>query len=590
MTFSTFKLFEQINFNQSILPTKHLQPTFRRNMKLLAVLALAGCLAIIQEIIYEPTFNLALDSRHVLFYHDYVTIDTQLTLFSTCSQMQRTRFSCETGNHRPTSHGRKTNKYLTSRQDHAVRACFRTNRMVMDALVTPSSPRERRNALLEVGKQLLTSISPLTADALAIIEPWVPKAYDAIKRAVTTHRRLKSSSVVRSNTEFQSNALEQDLCTETSLSFLSSHPDDVTGGPMEVLGQRMANSNLVQIEKMFSAIKSRNFESSDAIEDLLLRVCLYHTNNRHCQNMIDTSLLEVLPKRLLMSINGDIQFEMTIRIPRKLNTATLFTLRSNGRLLPDGTLQKLIVTDSALLVRDKFYDATNIKCSSNLEHEFCHHSALTTLGCEGRIINSGDASSCPVESSKWDTLKPRLTTTPMYTLYSSTQECTLCTDSEDSLDDNCSKLQTTEIISTTGIITCPESLTRLYHDFDDISVKRFNISAFPTTTDVATPTSMDSNLTSTLGRAIPLTAPLWLIILSTILSCLSFLHIGLSATIRLLRSLKDKKAKDTIGESDIATAPTTVTNQTTITNQTMIQQQQQFTEIKIDDETSSMAI
>lgn len=556
-------------------------PSDKRNMKLSTSLTIGSSIAAAKamtDILHEPTFNIAIDKNSALFYHEMLSIDTELHLRSSCSTLQRKKFACDA----KTSHGRKTNEFLNHNKKQTIDACFETNAIVMEAMMGPDGfgrdSRQRRGALLEVSKRLLTSISPLTADALSILEPMFPKALELAQKAFTSHRRMKSSRVVRSKTEFEQNALEQELCTETSLSILAAHPKDIESSYMQRLGQRLANTNLVQLERMFNAIRNRNYESSDAIEDLLLRVCKYHTDNQYCQDMIDLAVIEVTPTQLLMSHTGDILFRLSIKVPRKLNKATLYTLHSNGRLLPDGTLQKLVITNSVLHVRNEFYAANGIRCTSNLEQNFCHHTTLTTLGCEGNILNSGDASLCPVESSKWDTKKPKLTTTEKFTLFSSTEDCTICKHRDNSLDGGCSELKRSEIIVDTGIISCSASTTRVYHN-SDATITRFNISASPITAELDTQSTITGLAQVTFDSP-----PLWLIILSTILSLISALHLTLSATKELLRSRSNKKAEDTICA---AAATTTSVN---VTHQTNIQQNSpKPTEIQCDD-TTSMSI
>ena len=469
------------------------------------------------DILHEPTFNIAIDKTKTLFYHEFLNIETELHLRSSCSTLQQKKFDCDA----LTSHGRRTNEFLNHNKEQTIDACFKTNELVIQALMGPGGTkrdsRQRRGALLEVSKRLLTSISPLTADALAIIEPMVPKAIEMAKKAITSHRRMKSSTVVRSKTEFEQNTLERELCTDTSLSILAAHPKDMKSSLMETLGQKLANTNLVQLERLFNAIRNRHYESSDALEDVLLRVCKYHTDNHvYCQDMVDLAVIEVTPTRLMMSKTGDILFRLTIKVPRKLNKAVLYTLHSNGRLLPDGTLQKLVITNSVLNVRGAFYAANGIRCTSNLEQSFCHHSAITSLGCEGDILRHGDASSCPVEESKWDAEKPKLTTTKKFTLFSSTEDCTICKHRDNSLDGGCSKLKRSSVIIDTGIISCSASTTRVYHNAD-ARITQFNISRSPTQTHLD-----DSSTTSKLGQATFSSSPLWLIIYSTISTRLAF--------------------------------------------------------------------
>ena len=486
------------------------------------------------EVWHEPVFNIAIDQKPVLFYSEFLNIETELHIKSSCSTIENNQFSCDAFS----SHGRKTNDFLSQNKAIAVETCKKTNELILQSITEKSSVRNRRNALLEVGKTLLTSLSPLTADALAIIQPYLPELYKKAKKAFTSHSRHQSSRVVRSKTDFETEKLEQQLCSQTSLSLLAAHPNDQESSLLKIMGQTLANQNLVKIERMFNALRQKNFDSSDIIEDLLLRVCHHHTTNAQCQAMIDLAVIRVEPVTLQMSPVGDILLKLRVRVPRKLNNANLYTLHSNGRLLPNGILEQLVITPSVLHVRQRFYNANGIKCTSNIANTFCHHSSLTSLGCESDILVNGNASSCPVATSKWDKLKPKTTSNEHFTLFSTTETCTLCKNMRDSLDGSCTILRTNELIPSTGIITCPNSITRTYHDTQVIT-RKFNMTSAPEP-------SLDSiNSINDPGQGSTDHIPRWLQFCAIGFCLINGIHLLMAATKDLLRRLSRQTGEAT---------------------------------------------
>ena len=418
-----------------------------RKMKLALVSAFAGK-SMGKLILHEAEMNIAIESEKVTFYNEHLEIDADLLIRSSCSTLQNFDFQCSG----ETRQGSKINEALDKHQDVLMRACARTTADIINIHMHHlGNGRSRRNAIMAYGKKMLTEISPLCADAVNLLEIWVPKAVDAFKAWKTGHKGTKSTVVINKS-DFEKTAAKVDICSKVATSSIMNKVDNIHSS-IVTLGKQWANRNMQKIEKLFLAIKSENFESSNELEDFLITICTHHLPIPTCQALIDLGAIQVTPLSLKMSHQGDALLKVNLRLPTNFHTGKLYYIYSNGRI-NNGNLEKLKIANHVLNVKNAYYDASGISCRNNQKHKICSHNVLTKLGCEEQILQKSEASTCPIEVTPWDTSKPKILTAPTFALFSSLKPCTICVKGKSNLEETCHTLPSQSIVTRSGLITC----------------------------------------------------------------------------------------------------------------------------------------
>ena len=416
-------------------------------MKLALVSAFAGK-SMGKLILHEAEMNIAIESEKVTFYNEHLEIDADLLIRSSCSTLQNFDFQCSG----ETRQGSKINEALDKHQDVLMRACARTTADIINIHMHHlGNGRSRRNAIMAYGKKMLTEISPLCADAVNLLEIWVPKAVDAFKAWKTGHKGTKSTVVINKS-DFEKTAAKVDICSKVATSSIMNKVDNIHSS-IVTLGKQWANRNMQKIEKLFLAIKSENFESSNELEDFLITICTHHLPIPTCQALIDLGAIQVTPLSLKMSHQGDALLKVNLRLPTNFHTGKLYYIYSNGRI-NNGNLEKLKIANHVLNVKNAYYDASGISCRNNQKHKICSHNVLTKLGCEEQILQKSEASTCPIEVTPWDTSKPKILTAPTFALFSSLKPCTICVKGKSNLEETCHTLPSQSIVTRSGLITC----------------------------------------------------------------------------------------------------------------------------------------
>ena len=435
------------NTNKSKKCSLLIKSISEKKMKLALISALAGK-PMGKLLLHEAEMNIAIESEKVTFYNEHIIIDADLLIRSSCSTLRNFDFECSG----QTRQGNKINEALDKHQDVLMRACAKTTADIINIhLHHLGNGRSRRNAIMAYGKKMLTEISPLCADAVNLLEIWVPKAVDAFKAWKTGHKGTKSTVVINKS-DFEKTAAKVDICSKVATSSIMNKVDNIHSS-IVTLGKQWANRNMQKIEKLFLAIKSENFESSSELEDFLITICTHHLPITTCQALIDLGAIQVTPLSLKMSHQGDALLKMNLRLPTNFHTGKLYHIYSNGRI-NNGNLEILKIANHVLNVKNAYYDASGITCRNNQKHKICSHNVLTKLGCEEQILQKSEASTCPIEVTPWDTSKPKILTAPTFALFSSLKPCTICVKGNSNLEETCHTLPSQSIVTRSGLITC----------------------------------------------------------------------------------------------------------------------------------------